>query len=115
MTATATELDLEIPSTPLSNAERQRRFRERRSNNARQPRNEDDVQATNSVTADEGVTLLCPAQWEVTIHFNEEGDAVLRQTNWPEDDDTIIVRRDNIAVFIDKLTDALGIPSFGRP
>ncbi len=68
-----------------------------------------------TVAKDDGVTVLCPAQWEITIHFNEEGDAVLRQTNWPEDDDTIIIRRDNISEFIDRLTDALGIPTFGRP
>ncbi|MBR1246151.1 hypothetical protein JQ609_04305 [Bradyrhizobium sp. AUGA SZCCT0169] len=63
---------------------------------------------------DEGVTVLCPRQLEITVHFNEDADAVLRQANWPDDDDTIIIRRDNVPDFIDRLTDALGIPSIGR-
>jgi hypothetical protein len=78
-------------------------------------RGKDDNAQPSSVADDEGVTMLCPAQWETTIHFNEAGDAVLCQKNWPDDDATIIIRRDNIPDFIDRLTDALGIPSFGRP
>jgi len=59
--------------------------------------------------------VLCAEQSKITVEFDEHGNALLRQSEWPEDDDVILIRRDNIPDFIDRLTDALGIPSFGRP
>jgi hypothetical protein len=69
----------------------------------------------NALANDEGVTVLCAEQSKITIEFDEEGNAILRQSEWPDDDAVILIRRDNIDTFIDKLTDALGIPTFGRP
>lgn len=59
--------------------------------------------------------LLCPAQDEISLEFNEEGDLLLVQKHWPDDDDVIRIAAGNIAEFIDRLTDAIGIPTFGGP
>jgi hypothetical protein len=64
---------------------------------------------------DGGPTLLCASQDKITITFDDEGNAAITQTRWPDEDQTIIVSRDNIENFIDRLTDALGIPSIGGP
>jgi hypothetical protein len=56
---------------------------------------------------------LCASQDKIEITFDDDGDAVITQTCWPDEGQTIIVSRDNIGTFIDNLTDALGIPSFG--
>jgi hypothetical protein len=71
--------------------------------------------AVTSPVTDGEVMVLCASQEKIEITFNDEGDAIITQTRWPDEDQMIIVSRDNIPVFIDKLTDALGIPSFGRP
>jgi len=121
---TTTELGLDevVPastSTPSSNAERQRRYRQRKSVAERhKPSQCDDCDGDDrnaspvTVTAD--VTLLCAEQSRITIEFDEEGNAILRQREWPDNDDIILIRRENIPDFIDRLTDALGIPSIGR-
>src|SRR5271165_3756117 len=62
----------------------------------------------------EGETVLCPEQAEIKLGFNDDGDLILRQNSWPDEDQVIIVRRGNIDGFLDSLTDATGIPSFGR-
>jgi hypothetical protein len=114
MSDTATEPGLNLPAVTKdpTAAERQRRYRQRKSGADR----DESVTERNAspVTVTTDITVLCAEQSKITIEFNEGGDAVLRQSNWPEDDDTIIVRRDNIPEFIDRLTDALGIPAFGR-
>jgi hypothetical protein len=61
------------------------------------------------------MTMLCASQDQIDVTFDNDGDLILTQTRWPDEDQTIIVSRDNIDVFIDKLTDAVGIPSSGRP
>ena len=72
--------------------------------------------ATNDAPeSDGGPTLLCASQDKITIAFDDEGNAAITQTRWPDEDQTIIVSRDNIEHFIDRLTDALGIPSIGGP
>jgi hypothetical protein len=71
--------------------------------------------ASRVVQATPGVTVLCAQQDEIEIAFNKDGDAILTQKSWPDEDAVIIISRENIDVFIDRLTDALGIPSFGRP
>jgi hypothetical protein len=83
-------------------AERQRRCRERKSRRDAEPVTRDDA------------TLLCAAQAQIEIGFNDRRDALLTQKSWPDDDVTIVVARENIGEFIDRLTDALGIPSIGR-
>jgi hypothetical protein len=108
--------------TASTNAERQRRYRQR---NAKRiacdchERNERNALAVtpsvaSAATDGDGATVLCAAQDKIEITFDDDGDAIITQTRWP-DEQMIIVSRDNIPVFIDKLTDALGIPSFGRP
>jgi hypothetical protein len=71
--------------------------------------------ASRVVQATPGVTVLCAQQDEIEISFDEDGDAIITQKRWPDEDQTIIISRENIDTFIDRLTDALGIPSFGRP
>lgn len=114
------EPGLPLPKPKLSNAERQRRYRnakrnapERNARNGVTPRNADDRNEDRNArnADDEGAAILCPNQFEVSAAFNDGGDLILRQSNWPDDDSVIIVRCDNIPEFIDRLTDVLGIPS----
>jgi hypothetical protein len=125
---------------PLSNAERQRRYRERHSDpdlkgevnppdilgEATTPRNESEEisndadgepasDASSNLQASLEATVLCAQQDEVRIAFNDDGDAILTQRNWPEEDSVIIISRENLDTFLDKLCDVLGIPSFGGP
>jgi hypothetical protein len=62
-----------------------------------------------------GSTLLCASQDKIEIVFDNEGNAAIIQSSWPDEDQTILISRDNIPDFIDRLTDALGIPSIGGP
>jgi hypothetical protein len=110
----------------LTNAERQRCYRQRNAKrnacdcherNERNDRNALTVTApvTRNVTSAGDVMVLCDRQDKIEITFNDDGDAIITQSSWPDEDHIIIVSHDNIETFIDKLTDALGIPSFGRP
>jgi hypothetical protein len=70
--------------------------------------------ASQSVTCDTSepaATVLLPAQGEITIGWNNDGDMILRQSDWPNEDAVIIIARDYLWMFIDRLTDAMGIPS----
>jgi hypothetical protein len=97
--------------TASTNAERQRRYRQR---NAKRNALTVTPPVTRNVTSSSDVMVLCARQDKIEIAFNDDGDAVITQTSWPDEDQIIIVSHDNIETFIDKLTDALGIPSFGR-
>jgi hypothetical protein len=55
--------------------------------------------------------VLLPAQGKITIGWNEDGDMILRQSDWPNEDAVIIIAYDYLEMFIDRLTDAMGIPS----
>jgi hypothetical protein len=48
------------------------------------------------------------------IYFNTRGELVIRQeADWNEDTDTVLViAKNNIEEFLDKLTDICGVPSF---
>jgi hypothetical protein len=46
---------------------------------------------------------------------NFKPDQAIRQQRWPDDDQMIFIGPTFQALFIDKLTDALGIPSMGGP
>jgi hypothetical protein len=105
--------------TASTNAERQRRYRQRKAK-----RNACDCHERNALTVTSPVTsripggdvmVLCASQDKIEIFFDEDGDAIITQKRWPDEDQIIIVSHDNIETFIDKLTDAFGIPSFGRP
>jgi hypothetical protein len=56
-------------------------------------------------------TVLLPAQGKITISWNNEGGLILRQSDWPNEDAVIVIARDYLWTFIDRLTDAMGIPS----
>jgi hypothetical protein len=124
MTDTTIEPDIHPTSaeTALTNAERQRRYRRRKAKRSacdcheRNDRNALIVTSpvTPRVTGGD-VMVLCASQDKIEITFDDDGDAIITQKRWPDEDQIIIVSRDNIETFIDKLTDALGIPSFGRP
>lgn len=62
---------------------------------------------------DESVVL--PDQQAVAVYFNPAGELVIRQKQWPGDDQFIYIGPAFQNTFIDKLTDAMGIPSFGGP
>jgi hypothetical protein len=55
-------------------------------------------------------------QRETAIYWNPAGDLVIRQRagRHDYDDPFLVIRADNIADFIDRLTDIIGIPSVGR-
>ncbi|MBR0685295.1 hypothetical protein JQ594_05170 [Bradyrhizobium manausense] len=63
---------------------------------------------------EEELTLL-PPQDEIVAYFNEGEDLILRQKSWPDEDQVICIHKDLISQFIDRLTDLVGIPSFGGP
>jgi hypothetical protein len=55
--------------------------------------------------------VLLPAQGEISIGWNKDGGMILRQSDWPNEDAIIVISRDYLDLFIDRLTDAMGIPS----
>ncbi|MCC8956133.1 hypothetical protein H8B02_22680 [Bradyrhizobium sp. Pear77] len=59
--------------------------------------------------------MVLREQLATAIYFNDTGDLVIRQKQWPGEDNLIFVAPNCQQEFIDKLTDALGIPSFGGP
>lgn len=61
--------------------------------------------------------IVVPEQLRTAAYFNEDGDFVIRQEKtWDREEDSLIfIAKANIDSFIDKLTDALGIPSMGGP
>jgi hypothetical protein len=61
---------------------------------------------------DESVILR--EQPETAAYFNREGGLVIRQHRWPDDDTVVVIARNCIADFLDKLTDICGVPSVGR-
>ena len=61
---------------------------------------------------DESVVLR--EQPMTAAYFNKNGELVIRQARWPDDDVFIYIAQNNLADFIDKLTDSIGVPSVGR-
>lgn len=60
-------------------------------------------------------SIVVPEQRNTAAYLNKDGDLVIRQeAGWNETEDQfVLIARPNIEAFIDKLTDALGIPSAG--
>jgi hypothetical protein len=56
----------------------------------------------------------CREQRRTAVYFNTRGEPVIRQeADWNEETDTVvIIAKNNIPDFIDKLTDICGVPSF---
>jgi hypothetical protein len=74
-----------------------------------------EIEAENPPPSDQedspAKTVLLPAQGEITIGWNKDGDMILRQSDWPNEDAVIVIARDYLWMFIDRLTDAMGVPS----
>jgi hypothetical protein len=62
-------------------------------------------------------SIILRHQPSVAAYIGQGGHLVIRQERqWDEEADTIIcIAPESINTFIDKLTDAVGIPSFGKP
>jgi hypothetical protein len=114
MRDTTAEPGLNLPAAadePAS-GERECRYRQCQSVTNRHS-DQDGRNAPPAAVSSDGVTILCAQQSEITIELDEEGNAVLCQSDWPEEDDVILIRRENIPDFVDRLTAVLGVPSFG--
>ena len=48
-------------------------------------------------------------QRKTAAYWNPNGDLVIRQKNWPDEDSFVIISADRVGDFIDKLTDVIGI------
>jgi hypothetical protein len=68
-------------------------------------------EAENPAADEPAETVLLEAQGKITICWNADGDMVLRQSDWPNEDAVIVIARDYLWMFIDRLTDQMGIPS----
>lgn len=89
-----------------TNAERQRRYRQKH-------RNAESNADSNGESNDES-QMLVRDQPEIRIGWNAEGDCLLIQKNWPDDDSIIRVAQDHQQQFLDGLCDAFGVPSVGN-
>src|SRR5262245_54929813 len=58
--------------------------------------------------------LALSEQYATACYFNKAGELIIRQKRWPDDDTCIVIAADQLNQFIDKLTDIIGIPSFGK-
>jgi hypothetical protein len=59
-------------------------------------------------------SIILREQPQTAIYFNAHGGLVIRQRSWPDDDVYVYINAELIDVFIDKLTDIIGVPSVGR-
>ena len=60
-------------------------------------------------------SVVLPDQHAVAIYFNPEGELVICQRNWPDDDTHVFINAGNIEGFLDKLCDVCGVLSAGNP
>jgi len=58
--------------------------------------------------------VVLAEQPETAVYWNPNGDLVIRQRHWPDDDSLIFISRTNVDEFVDKLCDVVGIPSVGK-
>jgi hypothetical protein len=62
-----------------------------------------------------GEQTMVRSQREVTIQFDDStGEWIIKQKNWPDDDDAIYINEEHVQVFLDALCDRLGIASIRR-
>ena len=86
---------------------------------------EKDTQATTDSPAPAGCTefkwsdegVVIQEQPETAVYFNQYDALVIRQRarEYGDDDPFVVISSENIQMFIDKLTDIVGIPSVGGP
>ena len=59
-------------------------------------------------------SIILREQPETAVYFNKENSLVIRQRRWPDENAFIVIAEPTIDQFLDKLTDACGIPSVGK-
>jgi hypothetical protein len=59
-------------------------------------------------------SVILPEQPATAAYFNKREELVIRQRRWPDDDVVIFISPASIAKFLDKITDACGVPSAGN-
>ena len=83
------------------------------------PESENEPQATPEPSGDfdwnDTDRVVLTEQRETAIYWNTNGDLVIRQARWPDDDVWVIITEGSVDRFLDKLTDICGIPSMGKP
>ena len=58
-------------------------------------------------------SVILREQPATAVYFNKNDDLVIRQKRWPEDA-FIYISAESLDTFLDKLSDACGIPSIGK-
>jgi hypothetical protein len=66
----------------------------------------------SSVATQPKMEVLLAAQSLIEFKIDEHGGLLLKQSCWPNEDQTIYVNADYLDTFIDRLTDVCGVPSF---
>jgi hypothetical protein len=79
-----------------------------------QPKPENAPPATD-FNWDDAEAVVLHEQPETAVYWNPNGDLVIRQRRWPEDDVFVVITESSVDRFLDKLTDICGIPSMGKP
>jgi len=54
-------------------------------------------------------SVVLPQQSAMAVYQNLDGDLVIRQQQWPDEDVRIVIKRGNEQRFLDALCDALGV------
>jgi hypothetical protein len=60
-------------------------------------------------------SVILKEQYSTAVYFNREGELVIVQRRWFDEDQTIFIAAEHVELFLDKLTDICGVPSFGKP
>ena len=84
-----------------------------------QPKPENATPATPEASEDfdwdDAEAVVLHEQPETAVYWNPNGDLVIRQRRWPDDDVFVVITESSVDRFLDKLTDICGIPSMGKP
>jgi hypothetical protein len=64
---------------------------------------------------DDAEAVVLHEQPETAVYWNPNGDLVIRQRRWPDDDVFVVITEGSVDRFLDRLTDICGIPSVGGP
>jgi hypothetical protein len=83
----------------------------------RQPKTKKPPEESGDFDWNKDESIVVRRQTAVAIYHEPDGSLVIRQEReWNEEyDKCIVISPDNIDAFVDELTDAVGIPSVGRP
>jgi hypothetical protein len=68
----------------------------------------DETREFNWAAPDNCIAL--ESQLTTVLYRNRDDSLVIRQWNWPDDDHYIVITKQNIGAFLDKLADFCGIP-----